>query len=297
MQVVQQPVQLTEQQTLDAIVKFIGAPPPNSRVYQITPLIAGQLIEDYNDENRPKKPAKIRRYMDDMAAGKWGLTGDTIKFSDKGRLRDGQNRLYACIASEKPFLTHIVFGIDDKLFDVMDRGKNRDASDVLAIAGIEHHRSVGQAVAWAERLSVNPKARGGLEPRTALDLYKRRYKGKGLDGWVEEAREIHKAVAHPVGLVAALLWHIAQRHDDKAAQKFADAWKAGNCEGQPRRRHTSIDGMIAALQELAKMANNRVHDTVRAAWAVMAWNAFHQGRVMKKSGFKWKPDDDFPVIA
>jgi hypothetical protein len=297
MQVVQTPAPLTEQQTIDAIEKFINAPPPNSRIYTITPEVAVWIIDTFNEENRPEKPGKIRLFKNDMAAGKWGVTGDTLKFSDKGRLRDGQNRLYACIAAEKPFTTHVVFGIDDKLFDVMDRGKNRDSADVLAIAGIEYPRSVAQAITWAYKLGSNPKSRDALEPRIALDLYKRHYKGKKIDFWVGEARDIHKAVGHPTGLVAGLLWHIAQKNGEAPALKFATAWKQGNREGQPRRRNNSIDGMIVALQDHRKLTQGRIHDTMRAAWAVLAWNAFKQGKVLTKSAFKWTPQDDFPDIA
>jgi hypothetical protein len=125
-----------EQKTLERIRRYIDRPPENSKVFTITPTIAEALLRDYNFENRPKKPKAIARYADDMAAQQWSVTGDTIKFSKEKRLRDGQNRLMACVRAGAPFCTYIVFGVDDAAFDRMDQGRNRSGSDVLAIAGL-----------------------------------------------------------------------------------------------------------------------------------------------------------------
>ena len=89
-------LQSDEQRTLESIRKAIHNPPLNSRVFTITPTIA-QALEEFNQGNRPRKPVNIARYANDMAAQHWPLTGDTLKFSDAHRLRDGQNRLAACI--------------------------------------------------------------------------------------------------------------------------------------------------------------------------------------------------------
>jgi hypothetical protein len=116
-----------EQKTLDRIRHYIVTPPENSRVMTVTPTICPMLLE-YNISNRPKKDKKILEYANYTMAGEWMLTGDTIKFSDAGLLRDGQNRLMACIKAGVPFRTHIVFGIDDKAFDRLDQGKNRNGA-------------------------------------------------------------------------------------------------------------------------------------------------------------------------
>jgi hypothetical protein len=117
-----------EQDILDRIEALIqtGAAESPSHIFAITPWIAERLIERYNTgdlpgpdgrwHNRTRKPSKIKEFSDDMIDDQWMLTGDTLKFSSKGRLRDGQNRLFACIRANKPFRTHVVFGIDDDVF-------------------------------------------------------------------------------------------------------------------------------------------------------------------------------------
>jgi hypothetical protein len=137
-----------EQKALERIRRCIDNPPENSKVFTITPMVAQALLRDYNFENRPKKPKAIARYADDMAAQRWSLTGDTIKFSAEKRLRDGQNRLMACVQAGAPFTTYIVFGVDDAAFDRMDQGRSRSGSDVLAIAGYTNTAALSGAVRW-----------------------------------------------------------------------------------------------------------------------------------------------------
>jgi hypothetical protein len=89
-----------------------------------------------------------------MMADEWMLTGDTIKFSDAGLLRDGQNRLRACQRAGVPFRTHIVFGIEDEAFDRLDQGKNRNGADVLSIAGYQYVTALSGAVRWTHLIET-----------------------------------------------------------------------------------------------------------------------------------------------
>lgn len=76
-------IDLDEQKTLDRIRHYIVHPPVNSRVMTITPKICHELLK-YNKDNRSPKPKKIVEYANYMMAKEWMLTGDTIKFSNKG---------------------------------------------------------------------------------------------------------------------------------------------------------------------------------------------------------------------
>src|SRR5262249_18230952 len=161
------PDRRSEQQTLQRIEELIrsAAAESPSHIFDITPWIAERVVEKYNEgelpgpdgkwHNRTRKPAKIKEFAADMMDLQWKLTGDTIKFSNKARLRDGQNRLFACIRSGKPFRTHIVFGIDDDVFPWMDRGKPRSGADALHILEIDNANVVAGAVRWLELLNAN----------------------------------------------------------------------------------------------------------------------------------------------
>src|SRR6056300_1305503 len=86
--------------------------PENSRVCEISPELAEYILENLNINNRPRKANKIVEYKKDMQEDNWSLTGETIKFGTDGFLKDGQNRLAACVQAQTPFTTHIIFGID-----------------------------------------------------------------------------------------------------------------------------------------------------------------------------------------
>jgi hypothetical protein len=278
----------------EKVKHWIEKPPQNSRVITFTPEDCQLIIDNLPGNSRPRKAGKIKIYAADMKAGRWALNGETICFTDSGRLGNGQNRMNACVLANAPFTSHVVFGIPDRYFALMDRGKNRDPADVLTIAGIPNASQMAAAIKWAERLAHDAKSRDTLEPRVVLDLAKRVYEPGGMQERLAEARTIYGTTKHPVGLVAAILWHANAKNQRKAAE-FARAWEA---RGVVRRGRSGaqIAGLIKALDDLASVSSGRVHDTLRAAWTVMAWNAFLAGKRMTVKSYSWVPTDEFPEI-
>lgn len=282
---------LDEAAALGRIERYIASPPENSRVFTITPQIARVILDRFNAHNRPTKPGKINEYAEAIEAGRWWLTGDTIKFSDKGLLRDGQNRLMACVRSGQAFRTHIVFGIDDGAFVAMDRGKNRDGSDLLAISGYNNTRKMAAAVRWAHLIeNGRAKQRDTLNPEEILDLANRRYK-KVLPDWVSVATKIYSTNGYPVGIVAGVLYNCS-KVDQQLASEFGAALASGNLSG----RFTPLRKMHEALAKIAAASSGRVHDVVRAAFLVIAWNACVERRSATVREFEWTPVNEFPVI-
>lgn len=294
-------VEFSDQQqnrALETIERWIKEPPStgNSRVFTITPMIAAHLLDRYNTDNRPAKPGKIKVYADDLIEDRWWLTGDTIKFSTKGLLRDGQNRLKAVVAADVPMTTHIVFGVADEAFKVMDRGKNRNPSDILAIAGYSYTTALSQAVRWAELISKDEvRSRRSFEPQEVLRLLKETYDTRSptLSALVPEAVRIYQTSQQPAGMVGALLWHIHRANPRKAAA-FQNAWQSGYYGGEfkPLAR---LQKRVVALHSLT---HGRVHDVVRMAMLVKAWNLYVNGaKGRRDEDLDWSPSaGDFPKI-
>lgn len=275
-----------DQRAIEAIEKSILLPPENSRVFTITPAMAAYLVARHNLHNRPKKPAKIRQYAEDMSEGRWGLTGDTLKWSKAGVLIDGQNRLFACIAANVPFRTHVVFGIDGDLFVFMDRGKNRDGADALAVKGVSNSSIVNAAVRWAELIEAGTvKGRGTFLPYEILDLYENRHQR------VEEFVRDAKKSGQPAGMMAALLYHF-DKVNAKDARDFAMAWASG----QRQKPFQSISKAESRLMEISLASSGRVHDVVRAAIIVTAWNLYRAGKSGRAKDFHWEVHMNFPKI-
>lgn len=272
------------------IASYIAKPPENSRIFTITSEMAAALLTNYNQGNRSPKPRNIERYASDMEAGDWALTGDTIKFSDKGVLRDGQNRLMACVRSGVPFTTHVVFGISDEFFDRMDRGKTRDGSDLLAISGVPYSTTVSSAIRWVHLIDTGRvKTREGYDSRQTLQLFQTRY--SELLQFVPQARKIYGVTRQPPSLVAALLFQF-ERANSAKAQEFANAWESGLWSG----RFKAIGLVQSELASLHSITKGRIHDVVRAALIVKAWNLFISGRHGRKNEIMWTLAEDFPQI-
>jgi hypothetical protein len=276
--------------TTGRFTRYVNDPPRNSRVFRITPEIAAWVLETYNIENRPPKPNAIARFSDDMEQEAWRLTGDCLKFSNAHKLRDGQNRLRACVRSGKSFSTHVVFGVPDSAFDRMDRGKPRSGGDVLAIAGFSNAGVLAGAVRHVRNLtSDTPTQREGMEPYEALNLIREQY--PDLPMFMASARAIRVATGQPIAPVAAMLYIFAQKNRARA-DEFATGWASGKHVG----RFAAIGTLEKAFSKLRAEAMGRVHETARFAYIITAWNLYLQGNKGRLPQFQWQQGDRLPEI-
>lgn len=275
---------------LATLQKCIATPPENSRLFEFTPNIATWINENLNIGNRTKKPQKIREYADDMAAKEWGLTGATIVFGSDGRLKDGQNRLLACIQSGCNFTTHVVFGVDPALFAKMDIGKVRNAGDIFHIAKVKNGNDVSAAVRWLDILtSDNPLSRETRKPEYLLKKYEERF-SKVSDS-IGLARMIRRNCAHPVGNVAAL-HYLFSLVDQTKAEEFVNRWATGMRDGQK----DPINNMQSQIMALKTINQGRIHEAVRNALIIKAWNHFFADKKIALSRMQWSLGESFPEI-
>lgn len=284
-------VELGEEKTRERVLHYIEHPPENSRVFKISPAFAGELLRDFNKGNRPRKPRDIQRYADAMAADLWLLTGDTLKFSDAGKLRDGQNRLMACVRAGTPFRSHVIFGIADAAFDRLDQGRNRNGADVLAIAGFVQTTALAGAIRWAHLIeSGRGDKRDTYSPPQLLRLLQERYEPV-LPSFVNQGRAIYQVTTQPAGLVTALLY-LFDRADSAKAAEFAGAWQSGKYGG----KFKPIGLMQAKIARLHAQSSGRVHDVIRAALIIRAWNLFVAGKRGTALAMEYTTADPFPTI-
>jgi hypothetical protein len=273
---------------LDTLIKH---PPETSRRITFTPELAERVLTQRNLNNRPMKPGKIKDYARDLREGRWGLTGDTIKFARDGSLRDGQNRLAAVVRAQTPLETHVVFGVDQNLFSRMDIGKNRTAADVFSIAGLHYANHAAATVRWLLIFTgSNPADRSAhFTNEELLSAYREKFDPVQVEDSVRIGLEIKKQTGAPVAPVAALHYLFKQADGDKASHFFMDwANGAGNAKAPAR----ILQKQLAAL---AVATNNRVHESVRNAMIIRAYEAYRDGRSLKPSDLAWEPGDQFPL--
>lgn len=255
---------------LAEIEQFLQNPPATSRIIDIDPATAAAILSERNKGNRPPKPNKVQQFATDMANGAWGLTGDTLKFAPDGRLLDGQNRLAASVRADKPFKTHVVFGIDPGLFGRMDIGKPRNPADILHIAGYKYASTLASALRWAYLLDTNPYNRDTFRPEFVLELARDHY--PDIEESIKYGRDINRQFAHPAGQAAALMYKFMKSDKNKALD-FLQAW----LKGQRNGKYQIIDTMQALLHSQKANNNGRIHELTRAAVIIKAWNIFKAG--------------------
>lgn len=278
-----------DKQLIERIELLMNNPPEGSIVLEFTPGVARHILKNFHGKNRREKPSSIKRYQLDMADDEWKLNGSTIVFTDLHMLGDGQNRMMACSRAEKPFKSHVIFNVSHEHFATIDQGRVRDPNDVLHIYGVANSLVVSQAVRWAELIETNKvPRRTSFRPKEVLDLYKTKH--KRVEDFLPEARRIYSRTRQPVGMVAALLYTFDKVDSDFAAD-FADAWALGTY-GAP---FISIGRMQAELTKLSNIGSGRVHDVVRAAMIINAWNSAHEGKA-GNGRVKWDPGLPFPMI-
>lgn len=277
--------------TLDALIK---RPPTNSRVIEFSPKLAEHILTHLNVKNRPTKPAKIKKYADDLADGLWGLTGDTIKFGSDGLLKDGQNRFAASVRVGKSLISHAVFGIDPQLFARMDIGKNRTGADVFSIAGISYANHVAATVRWLLILTgSDPSDRGAqFSNEELLQAHRETFDPERLEHSIQAALAVKKTTRHPVGPLAALHYLFSVSNQQKA-DAFFDEWATGRA----KRARAPSRYLQNQLIEIARKSNNRVHENVRNALIIKAWNAYIAGRSVSKSEMSHAVSDPMPKIG
>jgi hypothetical protein len=279
---------------IEELKSLVKHPPSTSKIIEFSPALAEHILTHFSRDNRPTKPAKIKRYAQDILDGRWGLTGDTIKFGSNGVLRDGQNRLAACVRAGRSIISHVVFGIDPDLFTRMDIGKNRTPADVFSIAGIPYATHVAGAVRWLSILtSDNPGDRGAqFSNEELLKAYREKYDPDQLEHSIQCALAVRRSTRQPVAPLAALHYIFAEKNREKA-DTFYEEWVMD----RTKRARAPARYLQRRLVEVARQSNQRLHENVRNAFIIKAWNAFVAGRALTKGEMQHAPGDKMPKIS
>lgn len=99
-------------------------------------VITKEMAQKYlakRDDDRPLSRQHLFELISRQKRGEWKINGDSLKFDNTGKLRDGQHRLMMVIETEVPITAVVVRDLEPDAFLTMDTGKSRNLSDVLAI--------------------------------------------------------------------------------------------------------------------------------------------------------------------
>jgi hypothetical protein len=179
-----------------------------------------------NHNNRPVDRAYVRQLASELEQGRFHETHQGIAFDAEGRLRDGQHRLLAIVASGVEAALHVTHGISEEAVQAIDQHRRRTAAQVLSMqAGIKVDaprltamaRTILQVVFGQARVSNNAAAAYAAENIELLSRYLR------------VAREFSPAVAAAFAWAQSLGWDEVQ----SAAERLVETMWTG--PGDPMR--------------------------------------------------------------
>lgn len=244
------------------------------KVYQrvVTPEDAQKFLEK-NNGNRKLSERNVLFFFHQMKRGDWQLTADPIKFSKTGRLLDGQHRLAALIKNNKPIEMFIAEGLDEKIFTVLDTGKNRSAGDLLSTQGFKNSNALAGAVRsillYQQGYYSDPGRAARVSKATNTNIIK----------WIEDNPEIQEIlgftnhvyrqfryISH--GPLTMLYWTLSRKNQEQA-DNFFGKYASGI--------ELSEGSAIRLLRErLIKDSQNKTKLSSRDKTAIFiyAWNAF-----------------------
>ncbi|KAA8825373.1 hypothetical protein [Bifidobacterium myosotis] len=258
--------------------------------YHVTPEIADDWLKHRNTRNRPFREEHIRRYMEDMKAGRWVENGDAIRFDADGTLLDGQNRLEACRRAGVGFDTCLVLGLPPEAQATMDQGARRSGADVLRLGGVDFENPTLLASVAAADIR---RERDGLAA-----AFRRNGRGKPSAGELlehvratprlgEAARRGAAVAARTAGLLsptaAAVVWLALDDVDPEAAGRFMESLATG-------ADLRDGDAILTLRAALARLSRDKRPQLERAAYTFKAWNRWRRGGRCLRLG--WAPDGE-----
>lgn len=262
-------------------------------VAEITPELAKNILENRNAGNRPLKAAHIKMLMTTLKRDEWMLNGESIAFSESGRLLDGQHRLTACVNSGKSFKTVVIKGIeDDAAFGTIDIGKPRSVTDLMSLQGLPKaplfSAIAKQHKAWIETEDKNKFAlasRQYTERNVALH-------GKKYESVIRPAFDVAQKLGRKssaIGFAALLILEMAEGDGAAFFAELESIWK-DECSPDPKSPTFILYNHINQADHIYR-ANQM---TLLAALTIKAFNAYVNKTLIKN--LFWTPAEGFPSV-
>jgi hypothetical protein len=257
----------------------------------VTPLLAQKYLE-VNTSNRRVREQTVYRYAKDMANGRWKEdTGEPIKVSRSGIILDGQHRLLAVVKSKSTIPFHFAKNIKDSVFDVLDTGAGRSASDIFEISGIKGSNRLPSIMVTYNQLMEGRLTDSHKAARSTNAMLLTQYEQNPIF-WDDVTRKSAKWYASFAKILSP---SIIGGH-----YSFFRELNADRAEHFMNQLATGIDvenNTISLLRTQLmkdKMSVSRMKSTHKMALIIKAWNFFIKYQEVKQLKFT-ASREDFPL--
>lgn len=265
-------------------------PDPSVEIVDVTPQLAETWLSR-NPNNRNLRRAVVDSYARDIAAGRWRLNGESIKFGAAGHLLDGQHRLSAVIQAETAVQMVVVRHLAADVMPTVDTGAKRSYGDALKLAGEENTATlaavVRRAVMWERGQRTNT---GAIRP-TALEMNDFLERHPEVRASAELASRLGSRERLPASVIGLCHFLFAKIDYDEATWFML---RVADGDGIP-----ATDPIAVLRNRVIKLrvSGGRINETEGLALTIRAWNAHRAGETrsklqMPKGGLT---NENFPV--
>lgn len=241
-----------------------------------------------NMHNRRLRVAQIKRYADDMIAGRWKEnTFECIKIQADGTIADGQHRLHAVVKSGCSIMFHVVFNVSPDVFTVLDTGRNRNGGDTFKVLGIKHDNIIPSMIQNHFMIVKNDLEHGG---RMTNDQLLSEY-NKSPDFWQHIARNSIKwygdfaKILQP-SLIGGMYSYLCIIDSGQAQEFFTQL-----CSGGSITNKTILTLRNKLIED--KTALRKMVHSYKVALMIKTWNAFRTNQENKSLKFD-RERESFP---
>lgn len=264
-----------------------------AKVETITPEIAKTMLGE-NVNNRRISRDNVNLFAREIRNGEWRFNGEAIKFGKDGRLLDGQHRLLAVIAADKPLTTLVIRGLEDETQQTMDSGKTRTLGDVLTLRGEKNSTqlaSLARAVYLADQLGMEAAAQNDLKP----------IRGE-IISFIDQTPQLADVLAASrafrsqsgdmltSSMFASLWWTFAHIDTDAANRFFTSLASGANLQADDPILILRNTLMAQPHKAGRSTRDNRVRI---AALTIKAWNKWRKGKPLRQ--LKFSAGESFPT--
>lgn len=264
-----------------------------AKVETITPEIAKTMLGE-NVNNRRISRDNVNLFAREIRNGEWRFNGEAIKFGKDGRLLDGQHRLLAVIAADKPLTTLVIRGLEDETQQTMDSGKTRTLGDVLTLRGEKNSTqlaSLARAVYLADQLGMEAAAQNDLKP-TRGEIISFIDQTPQLADVLAASRAFRSQSGDMLtsSMFASLWWTFAHIDTDAANRFFTSLASGANLQA---------DDPILILRNTLMAQPHKADRSTRdnrvriAALTIKAWNKWRKGKPLRQ--LKFSAGESFPT--
>lgn len=248
---------------------------------EVTPTLAREMLETLDRPPAPVKAA-VTNYAQAMREDGWIVNGMPIIFDRDGRLIDGEQRLEAAIAADKPFRTAIAFNVAADTLHTIDQHRRRTYAGVLEARGLPSAGSLLRAMGKLIRIENGTLGMDNA-PISWLRYDRVLAANPELVRAVQLSEEyagssLHSTPRPVLAFMAIRAGHKMIFREFMNALIQPDAFPIDHPAAY-------LANQLASLRENGAMLDNER----TLSLAILAFNDFASGNKARKS-YRWKPD-------